>query len=127
MLNSRDPGCKAKLFGMVGFIFVSGMVAGAISYRLLENRFFPHLQSSLSAESKSAAMEHFYRELELNEQQARSIESILDEFIMQQADLMSRYQTSRTSGQDRIQQILNDDQRKRWKKVLDELQTQQQH
>jgi hypothetical protein len=40
---------------------------------------------------------------------------------------MSRYRTSRTSGHDRLYQVLNEEQRKRLKKVLEGLQTQQQH
>ena len=75
---------------------------------------------------KQMAVQHFYRELDLNEDQARAIEAILDEFIMQQADLMDRYRNTRLSGHDRILQILNDDQKKRFKKVLSELQNQTQ-
>ena len=123
MLDPRNPACKLKLFGMVTFIFACGFATGAFSWSLVQRHPRPQ-PLILSEEDKPAALDHFYRELELDEQQARAIESILDEFIMQQADIMSRYRTSRSSGHDRIYQILNDDQRKRFKKVLDELNTQ---
>ncbi len=127
MLDPRDSTCKVKLFGMVAFIFVCGMVTGAFTWHVAQRRWFPPKASILHAEDKTAAMDHFNRELELSEQQARAVESILDEFIMEQADLMARYHTSRTSGHERLNQVLNEEQRKRLKKVLDELNTQQQH
>ena len=127
MLDPRDPVCKVKLLGMVAFIFVCGMVTGAFTWHVTQRRWFPPKAPVLNAEDKAAALEHFHRELELSEQQAQAIESILDEFIMEQADIMARYRTSRTSGHDRLYQVLNEVQRKRLKKVLDELNTQQQH
>ena len=127
MLDSKDPACKVKLFSMVAFIFVSGVVTGAFSWEVARRTWFPPKPPALIAEDKAAAMEHFDREFELSEQQARDLESVLDAFIMEQAELMARYRTSRTSGHERINQILNEEQRKRLKKTLDELNTQQQH
>ena len=127
MLNPRDSACKVKLFGVVAFIFVCGMATGAFSWHVAQRRWFPPKAPVLSAEDKTVAMDHFNRELELSEQQARAVESILDEFIMEQADLVARYRTSRTSGHERLNQVLNEEQRKRLKKVLDELNTQQHH
>jgi hypothetical protein len=127
MLNPRDSACKVKLFGVVAFIFVCGMATGAFSWHVAQRRWFPPKAPVLSAEDKTVAMDHFNRELELSEQQARAVESILDEFIMEQADLVARYRTSRTSGHERLNQVLNEEQRKRLKKVLEELNTQQEH
>jgi hypothetical protein len=127
MLATKDPACKFKLLGMVAFIFTCGMVTGALTWHVVGRRLLPPKPPVLSAEDKAAAMEHFARELELTEQQALAIESILDEFIMEQADILARYRTSRTSGHDRLYQVLNEEQRKRLRKVLEEINTQQQH
>jgi hypothetical protein len=127
MVDPTDRTCKVKLFGMVAFIFVCGMASGAFTWHVAQRRWFPPKAPVLSAEDKSVAMDHFNRELELSEQQARAVESILDEFIMEQADLMARFRTSRTSGHQRLNEVLNESQRKRLKKVLEELNTQQQH
>jgi len=124
MLDPRIAGCKGKLFGMVAVIFISGMIAGAFTTKLVD-RYTDRPKSLVLEEGdKEMALQHFYRELELNEAQARALEDVLDEFIMQQADLMAQFKTSRLSGHDRILQILNEDQRKRFKKVLQELNNQ---
>jgi len=127
MPDPTDRACKVKLFSMVAFIFLSGMITGAFTWHVVQPRWFPQKTAALSADDKAAALEHFHRELELSEQQARAIESILDEFIMEQADLMSRYRTSRTSGHERLNQVLNEEQRKRLKKVMDQMNNPQQH
>jgi hypothetical protein len=127
VLDSRDSVCKVKLFSMVGLIFVSGMVTGAFSWNFAQKRWFPPKAPVLTSQGKAAALKHFNQELDLTEQQAQAIESILDQFIMEQAELMSRYQTSRVSSHDRLYQVLNEEQRKRLRKILDELSNQQQH
>jgi hypothetical protein len=125
MLETRDPGCKVKLFGMVTFLFVCGMAAGAFGWHVTHTRWFCKPATALSAEDKAAALEQFHRELELTEQQAQAVESILDQFIMEQAELMARFRTSRISGQERLNQVLTEDQRRRLKKMLGEGNTQQ--
>ena len=127
MLDSRDPVCKVKLFSMVGLIFLSGMATGAFSWNFAQKRWFPPKAPVLTAEGKAATLKHFHDELGLSDDQAQIVESIIDQFIMEQAELMSRYQTSRVSSHDRLYQVLNEEQRKRLKKILDELQNQQQH
>lgn len=111
--------CKGKLYGMVVLIFVCGVAVGGIGTHFVEQ----HWRSEAGQIEAQLAMEHFRQELELNEEQARQVEAILDEFIMSQAELMSQFQTSRLSGHDRIVQILNDDQRRRFQEVWSELNT----
>jgi len=123
-MDSRAEDCKGKLFGLVGLIFFAGLVAGGFATHLAHRLWIePKLVSAavLDAGEKAAAIEHFNRELELSQAQAQAIEAILDEFIMQQADMVARYQTTRQSGQSRILEILNDDQRRRFQQVLNEI------
>ncbi len=120
MTDPQVAGCKGKLAGFVFLIFVCGMAVGGVGMRLYDK----HESVAWDlAQEKQMAVEHFTQELDLNQEQARAIEAILDEFIMQQADLMAQFRTSRLSGHDRILQILNDDQRQRFQQVLSELQT----
>ncbi len=118
--------CKGKLFGMVSLIFVSGMLGGAVTVKLAERYWWPQPTLVLQPEEKQVAVDHFARELSLDEAQARAIEAILDELIMQQADLMAQFRTTRVSSQDRIHQILNEEQRRRFQGVLSELSTRRQ-
>lgn len=116
-----DPACKRKLYGMVALIFASGMIAGGFTMNLVDRYWLRPQSSFLSEAEKAMAVQHFSQELELNAAQAKAIDDILDEFIMQQANLMAEFRSSRVLGHDRILQVLNEDQRKRFKKVLSEL------
>ena len=121
MLDPKVAGCKGKLVGMVSLIFVSGMLTGAFTMNLAQRYWLHGQKPVLSQAEKDMAVQHFSQELELNAEQARAIEDILDEFIMEQANLMAEFKNSRLSGHDRILGILNEDQRKRFQKVLSEM------
>ncbi|MBI3698624.1 MAG: hypothetical protein HY238_27770 [Acidobacteria bacterium] len=121
MLDTKAAGCKGKLTCMVSLIFVSGMAVGALTMHLAERHWVNTERAALSAAEKEMAVQHFSRELDLNAEQAKAIEDVLDEFIMQQANLMAEFDHTRASGHDRILRILNEDQQKRLKKVVSEL------
>jgi len=117
---NRDS-CKGKLAGMVSVIFLAGMAAGAVGMRLVDRHWLQPPNPAFSASEKELAVQHFRRELSLDEQQARAIEAILDEFMMQQAELMTQFKSSRLSGHERIIQILNEEQRRRFQEVVNQL------
>ena len=121
MLDPKSSACKGKVFGVVVLIFVAGMALGALAMHLADRHIAATERALLDQAEKQMAVQHFTQELDLNAEQARAVEDILDEFIMQQAELMQQFQNTRISGHDRILRILNPDQQKRLKKVLDEL------
>jgi|SRR5712692_4817778 t-SNARE complex subunit (syntaxin) len=123
MLDPKCAASKNRLYGLVALIFVCGLAVGGITIHMADRHWAAKQTAVLTEAEKQAAVEHFRQELELNPEQAKAIEDILDGFIMQQANLMQQFRSSRISGHDRILQILNEDQRKRFKKVLDELGT----
>src|SRR5579884_331005 len=121
MVDPKVAGCKGKLFALLGLVFVSGMLAGAVTPKLAEHYGGRRPGPVLTEAEKQMAVDHFSQELDLNSEQVKAIEDILDEVIMEQANLMQQFQHSRTSGHDQILHILNADQRKRFQKVLSEL------
>lgn len=121
MVDPKFAACRGKLAGMVALIFLSGTAAGALSMHLADRYWLRPQAAVLSEAEKQMALQHFSQELELNAEQSRAMEEILDEFIMEQANLMQQFQNTRISGHDQILRILNPDQQKRFKKVLDEL------
>ena len=120
MLDPKLSGHKGKLFGFVAVVFLTGMVAGALTTKLADRYF---AEPDGLKQEKQVALQHLSEELDLTEEQARAVEAILDEFIMQQADLINTFNSSRLSGHDRIIEVLNDDQRRRFQEVLTELNT----
>ncbi len=121
MLDPKVSGCKGKLAVFVSLIFLSGVAVGGIGMHV-GDRYWLHLQPAAFTEAeKQMALQHFSQELDLNAEQAQAVENILDEFIMEQADLMQQFRTNRIAGHDRLLRVLSPDQQKRLQKVLDEL------
>jgi hypothetical protein len=73
------------------------------------------------------ALQHLSVELRLNDVQTQQVEEILDQIIMEHADMMAQFRTNRLHGHDRIMKILNEEQRKRFDQVLTEIGNQQRH
>jgi uncharacterized membrane protein YciS (DUF1049 family) len=121
MLDPKVAGCKGKLAGLVAIIFVSGMAAGALTMNLAERHWLRSRDAVLTEAEKEMALQHLSQELDLNPEQAKAIEAILDEFIMQQANLLAEFKNSRMTGHEQILRVLNEDQRKRFQKVLSEI------
>ncbi len=123
MLDPKCAASKTRLYGFMALIFACGLAVGGLTIHLADRHWVNKQNAFFSQAEKQLAVQHFSQELDLNPEQAKAIEEILDEFIMQQANLMQQFRSSRISGHDRILRILNEDQRKRFKKVLDELGT----
>lgn len=125
MLDPKVSGCKGKLAATVCAIFLSGMVAGAFSWHLVERR-LRHQPPVMTEAEKQLTVQHFSQELELNADQVKAVNDLLDEFIMEQANLMQQFQNSRLTEHDQLFQILNEQQRKRFQKVLTEIENKRQ-
>jgi hypothetical protein len=127
MVDPKVAGCKGKLAGMVAFIFFSGMAMGGFTMILAERYWLQPRQQALEKAEEQVALEHLSTELRLDDLQTRQVEEILDQVIMEHADMMAQFRTNRLHGHDRIMKILNEDQRKRFDQVLAEIGNQQRH
>jgi propanediol dehydratase small subunit len=127
MVDPRVTGCKGKLAGVVALIFLSGAAAGGLTMKAVDHYRLKPQALVLNQAEKEMAVQHFRQELALNDDQTQAIESILDAFIMEQANLMQEMQHSRVVGHEQILRILNEDQRKRFQKVLSEINNKQQN
>ena len=125
MTDPKVAGCKGKLAGMVAFIFFSGMAMGAFAMILAERYWLEPRAQALEQSEQQIALDHLSRELQLDEAQMREVEAILDQAIMQHADMIAQFQTNRLYGHDRIMRILNEEQKKRFDQVLSEISSQQ--
>ncbi|MBI3665057.1 MAG: hypothetical protein HY236_02345 [Acidobacteria bacterium] len=126
MLDPKLASCKGKCIALITLIFASGMAAGAFGLELAERYWLrPGTTLSLNGPDKVLAVQHLSHELDLDETQARAIENILDELIMEQANLMAEFKNSRLTSHKQIIQVLNEDQRKRYQKIVSELNSRQ--
>ena len=127
MVDPKVAGCKGKLAGMVAFIFFCGMAMGGFTMILAERYWLQPRQQALEKAEEQVALQHLSTELRLDEMQTRQVEEILDQAIMEHADMLANFKTNRDHGHDRIMKILNEEQRKRFDQVLSEIGNQQSH
>ncbi|MDA1316222.1 MAG: hypothetical protein O2968_23125 [Acidobacteria bacterium] len=121
MSTSHVEFYKGKICGVLFVVFLCGVAAGGVGLRVYQAA-VPSLPEDIGglnpASDPSAAVEHLRDELKLDDQQYSQVHSVLDECIMQEADMVSRIQALRSEGRERIEKILNDQQRERFRTLL---------
>lgn len=112
---------KNKAFAVLVAVFLGGFVSGAVALRIYHQqtaeagtaRIDLHAQPGLVAQ-------HLREELVLSEAQTSQVEEILDNCIMREADLMTQTRQLKLEAKQRILELLNDEQRKKFTVVMDE-------
>jgi len=112
---------QARLALMVLLIFSAGALAGALGMRYhLQNRIAQ--PQAYTIEGKQVALDRLTKELELTPEQAAQLEMVLDDFIMYVQMLQFQMDEVRASGKARILNILNDNQRVKFEKIMGNIQ-----
>jgi hypothetical protein len=122
---NRAPWQNPRIIYTLLFVFLSGAVAGAITMRF---GFTPerHISTpSWKEGGREISLQRFRTELNLDEQQSKQIEQVLDDFVMYYQSLQDQMDDVRATGKSRILRILHDDQKQRFEKMLAEMQTKQ--
>lgn len=110
---------KGKIFGVLFIVFICGVAAGGVGMKAyLEHTAEPRTQTDFDPDSPRLAVERLKEELALDDKQFSEVHSVLDECIMQEADMFSRIESLRSDGRARIERILNDQQRETFRNLL---------
>lgn len=103
------------------FVFLSGAVCGAITMRIgyppERHRAGPYWKQG----GREIALDKFKRELDLTASQTSEMETVLDDFMMYYQTLQAQMDDVRATGKTRIMRILNDDQKKKFDRMVNEL------
>src|SRR5690348_16222428 len=87
----------------LALVFLSGAVVGALAFDLrIHNR--PHSLSFDSPPAKALYFDHLQKELNLTPAQSEQMQSVLNDF-------WQYYRTVLSDGKQRVEQLLNDEQR----------------
>ena len=115
---------RNKAFAILVAVFVGGVVSGAVCVRAYHQqtaqagsgspRIDLHAQPGVVAK-------HLRDELTLTEDQVAQVEDVLDECIMREADLLMQTKQLRAEARQRILELLNNEQRKKFATVIDEV------
>ncbi|HUQ91745.1 MAG TPA: hypothetical protein VM120_08685 [Bryobacteraceae bacterium] len=106
-------------------VFLCGAVTGAVTMKLGFSQIYRRNASYWKEGGKEISLERFRRELALSSDQAQKMEVVLNDFVMYYQTLQEQMNEVRSSGKARILQILNEDQRQKFLRMMSEIQTKQ--
>lgn len=122
------PACRAtwrnpRLLATLLLVFLCGAAVGTLAMSL-SGRFRAHAQQASWKEGgKEVTLERFKRELDLTPEQAAQLETVLDDFFMYYHTLQAQLEEVRATGKNRILRLLNPEQRKKFEKMMNEVQS----
>ena len=102
---------KLAGFGILSLVFLCGAVAGAVAMNIGHTTL--HQRPFWENNPKSDYLKTVKKELDLSPQQTAEMESVLNDFA-------KYYQTVLSDGKARILNILNDEQKRKFEKMLKE-------
>jgi len=117
----RDP----RVIGLILLVFLCGSAAGALGarYRYRSSASKPPVADA--REAKDVTLQKFRKELSLSDTQAKEIELVLDDFMMYYQTLQAQMDEVRASGKERIVRVLDEGQRKKFDRMMSDLQNRQ--
>jgi Spy/CpxP family protein refolding chaperone len=106
-------------------VFLCGASLGMVTMSLRAHRWTrPSLAASKESE-KELSLARFKKELNLTPEQAQQLETVLDDFFMYYHTLQAQLDDVRATGKNRILRILNEEQKRKFEKMVTALQEKQ--
>jgi uncharacterized membrane protein len=123
MIGRSQPAWKnPQIVLTLTLVFCCGAVAGAVIYKLTSQ---PVSAKQMAAgwkdTTKEQTLTHLKRELSLSPEQAEEIETALDDFSLYYQMLHAQMEEVMSTSKSRIDQVLNDAQRKKFARIMSEL------
>ena len=108
-----------RAFGFIAVVFAIGVASGAVGMHVYELKMqTPPVISIDYQEDSDAALDEMVKQLKLNDSQRERVQSILDECIMQEADLLMRVKQLQQAGRGRILEVLEPEQRENFETLF---------
>lgn len=99
-------------------VFLSGAVAGAMIMRMgsppERHVSGPYWKQG----AREISLHKFKKELNLSSEQAKQMETVLDDFVMYYQSLQAQMDDVRSTGRERILRILREDQKNKFEKMI---------
>ncbi|MBI1786264.1 MAG: hypothetical protein HYR60_01775 [Acidobacteria bacterium] len=109
------PASRWSCISTVALVFLTGAVAGAVVLNLGGHKWMHQSTPFWTEAGKEISLQRWKRELDLTPDQARELETILDDFGLYYRNVVSEIKP-------RILKILNDEQKQRFTRLVGEAQ-----
>jgi len=122
--------CNPKVAGTLAVVFLAGAAVGALTMQMgLHDRLHRTVSASTvrvagKASSTDALVQRFKTELNLSADQTDKIAMVLTDYREYYHSLEDQLDDVRSTGKSRIMQILDQQQRAKFEKIMDDLQPQ---
>jgi Spy/CpxP family protein refolding chaperone len=115
-----------RILSTLLLVFLCGAMAGALAMSLGAHRFIHKTVPYWDEGGKQISLQRFTRELDLTPDQAKQLETVLDDFMKYYRNLQSEMDEVRATGKENILRILNEDQKRKFEKMINGLETKRQ-
>jgi hypothetical protein len=127
MTAAHSPGWQnPRILLTLLIVFLCGASAGMLAMALGAHQWMhaTHAQQTPAwkESGKEVSLQRFRKELNLTPVQTEQLESVLDDFFTYYHTLQAQLDDVRASGKQKILRILDDDQKKKFEKIMSELQ-----
>ncbi|MBZ2176731.1 MAG: hypothetical protein ACK58M_02385 [Acidobacteriota bacterium] len=122
MMRSSAPWKNPQILVTLALVFLCGGVAGALVYRAAVQ---PVKVVSWNDSNKEVTLKRLQKELKLTPEQTAEIETVLDDFTMYYQMLQAQMDEVRATGKSRIDQLLTEEQRKRFNRIMSDFRERQ--
>ena len=126
-MTHRAPWQHPRIIYTLLAVFLAGAAAGALVTKLTAANVRARAGNDpiWREGSREISLQRFKKELNLSDEQAVEMERILDDFVMYYQTLQAQMDDVRSTGKRRILKILHDDQKQKFEKMIEELQSKQ--
>ena len=122
MLAERSSWRNPRVLSILVLVFLSGAGVGALTMQLGLHERLHRTGPAWKEGGKQIFLQEFKTELALTPKQASEMAEVLDDYSMYYSALQGQLEEVKATGKNRIFQILNDDQRKKFEKMVADLQ-----
>src|SRR6266404_4958174 len=118
----RAPWQNPRILSTLMLVFLAGAAAGALSMRMgLHDKLHRTAAAASREPNRDAVQNKFRTELELSGAQTEQIGLVLEDYRHYYQSLQDQFDDLRSTGKNRILQVLNPDQRVKFEKMMADL------
>lgn len=119
MTDHRITWQNPRILCILLLVFLCGATAGALAMRMGTGG-SAYKKPPTSWPDNGITIERFRRELSLSPDQSRQMETLLNDYLMLYQQVRDQMDSVRSDGKSKILQILNEEQRKKFLRLLSE-------